>query len=206
MKKLFLLCCLTSLLLSDSLEKQDKSYFDTLSFKMGHSHSFTSHHDINGGISNVSPLDESGVVLAIRAVINKEVIYKFKPYLEFSSILYADRDFYIPSIGLQRTFESEDKSMKPYVSFGIGYASMQRSSSPVQTPQTVDEEGSSLSYTLESGLDYYISKEIALGISFRYDIYNISTIIKSPTKQTSLSDNGSLNVMLGLTYRFGESK
>lgn len=191
----------------DELSDQNKANIplvDTLSIKAGYSKAFTKRTDDNGGVYGVIEPEKNGMGLAIRAVFNSDYIPYFKPYIDFTTMVYDDRNFYIPSVGLRYDFELDSRWIEPYASFGIGYARLNRKSSPLVGAYAVEDTTASANLTLESGVDFYITDNIALDLSLRYDIYNATTTIAGNQKLTTLYDTSSLSVMAGLVYRFGK--
>ena len=176
---------------------------DTLSLKLGYANAFTNRTDDKGGVSNIKELDTSGYNFALRAVFNNGNDALLKPYIDFSSIIYEDRNFYIPSVGLRHDFTLDEKWIEPYLSFGAGLAYMNRKTSPVSTAEALGENTYSANLTLEGGVDFYLNKNWALDLSLRYDSYNIETVIGGYYKLTTLEDQSSMSGMLGLVYRFG---
>ncbi len=175
---------------------------DTLSLKLGYSNAFTNRTDDNGGVANINELDTNGYNFALRTVFNNGNEALFKPYIDFSSTIYDDRNFYIPSLGLRHDFSLEKKWIEPYLSAGAGVAFMNRKTSPVTTAEALDERTYSTNLTLEGGVDFYLDENWAIDLSLRYDTYNIETVIGGYYKLTTLEDQSALNAMVGLAYRF----
>ncbi len=180
------------------------SFIDTFSIKSAYSYAITSTTKDNGGITGIENSNNKGAALAFRLVFNNGYIPYFKPYVDFSTYIHDDRNFYIPSVGLRHDFELESRWIEPYASFGVGYSFLNRHESPVAGASVFLENGKSSNLTLEGGVDFYITKSLALDLSLRYDSYDISTTIGGNYQLTTLADTGALSILAGLVYRFGD--
>ena len=191
----------------DELEKQNQSnisLIDTLSIKAGYSNANTKITHDNGGVADVNEPESSGAILSLRVVFNNGYIPYFKPYVDFTTISYSDRDFFIPTVGLRHDFVLDEKWIEPYVSFGAGYAFLNRSESPVDGVNAIEDATGSANLTLETGVDFYITKNLALDISLRYDAYNATTTVGGSYKLSTVYDESSLSALVGIVYRFND--
>jgi opacity protein-like surface antigen len=179
---------------------------DTLSFKLGYSRAFYSKTIDNGGVTNVVNPKTNGFATAFCITFNNGQEPLFEPYVDFSSYIFSDRNFYIPTIGLKHEFNLDNKALKPYAAIGVGYAVMDRKSSPLTSSEAIDERTASANLSLEAGIDYYITKHWALDFSARLNSYNIETVVGGYYKLTTLEDRYSLNLLAGIVYRFGAIK
>ncbi len=180
-------------------------FINTLSLKYGYGDASTNIINDNGGVTNINQPEDNSQALSIRIVINNGYLPLFKPYMDFTTFMYDDRTFYIPSVGLRHDFKLDNKFMEPYVSFGAGYTLMDRKVSPVNGGEAFEDSTSSISFTAESGVDFYITDNIALDLSLRYDMYNLDTTIGGNYTLTTIQDKGTLSLMAGVVYRFGEN-
>ncbi len=189
----------------ESQNSNNASLIDTLSIKIGPSFAQTSQTDDQGGVTGVVEPDDSGVQVGVRLVFNNGYIPYFKPYIDMTSIIYSDRDIIIPSIGLRHDFELEQRWIEPYASFGVGYAVMDRTESPLSSSVAYDDSTSSANLTLEGGVDFYLDEHWALDLSLRYDTYNLKTTVGGNFQLTTIEDKSSVGLMGGLVYRFGSN-
>ena len=139
-------------------------------------------------------------------VFNTEFIPYFKPYVDLAVLLHEDRRFIIPGIGLRHDFVLEDKTIEPYASVGVGYNYMSWKEPPVDLPGLQDSQtgGQSFAFTLQGGVDFYFTDNLALDASLRYDSYDIGTVIASSPQVTTIEDKSSFSLLFGIVYRFGD--
>ena len=187
--------------------KEDRPLVDTVAFKLGVGHSFVDTIKDNGGVVGVIDPDTVGGVESLSLVFNTDFNAYVKPYIDINVIWHQDRRFIIPGLGLRHDFMQDDKTFEPFVSLGLGYNYMNWKKAPVVFPgvDAAQSGGQSMTVTAQGGMDFYFSEKIALDLTMRYDSYDIGTEIVGNGKATTLQDNATLSLMLGLVYRFGEN-
>jgi hypothetical protein len=138
------------------------------------------------------------------SVFRTEYSEYFKPYVNLAWIVFDERNLVIPGVGLQHDFALQNDWIKPFYSVGVGYAFMHQSDKPGSNLQSQSRRGESFAFTAQTGADFYLSDEWALGLTLRYDGYNIDTTVVDNNQITTLQDRGALSVLFGVSYHFSE--
>lgn len=190
------------------LQKQNKEtqpIVDTIAVKVGLTRAFVNTIEDNGGVIGVKDPDTIGGAISGTVVFNSDLIPFMKPYIDIATLLHQDRRFIIPGFGLRHNFMEDDEAIEPFVMIGLGYNYMSWKTAPIVFPGTQEARGGgqSVAFTLQGGADFYLTEQVALDFSLRYDSYDIGTEIIQGSHVTTLQDNGSLSLLLGLVYRFG---
>ncbi len=169
----------------------------------------------NGGVKEIKPVDD---ITAIGGGVSGALIFNtplkpyFSPYIDIASYINKDRYSIIPGIGIRHDFNFKNVSwFQPFVATGVGYNRSKWTKIPINISKDLitakDNVGSSAVWTVQAGSDFYMTNDLAINLTARYDMYDISTDITNTTMGTTtkLKDTGSLGVLLGFTYHFGNT-
>ncbi|ROS05477.1 OmpA family protein [Sinobacterium caligoides] len=178
---------------------------DTVSLKGGYSYAVFDKDKTNGGVAAVKDIEHNGFGGAASIVFRTEYSNFFKPYVDIAVLQQGDRRFVIPGIGLRHDFELEDSNFEPFYSLGVGYNYAKWRESPAPGIEKIDDTAESVTFTAQTGFDYYFTDNLAFDMTLRYDGYHVGTNVVENNRVTSIDDNGSLSVLAGLVYRFGSA-
>lgn len=188
------------------MAEESTQLVDRLALKAGYTYAITDEHNTNGGIDNINHLSNNGLGISASIIFNSSLSNYFQPYLDLAFFSHDDRRFIIPGIGIYHRILIDDSRFEPFYSFGVGYNYAKWDESPVEGINSTDDTGESITFTAKSGFDFYFTEHFAFDLTLRYDAYDISTTLVENNKVTRINDNGSISLLAGIAYRFGEQK
>ena len=188
------------------------TFVDTLAIKMGQGITYSSISYQNNAIQNFDYPEIISTSYCATLVFNTDWIPYIEPYLEFNTHTLNDRFFFIPSIGIRHDFTTHSKTIKPFLSFGVGYDILRWTLSTYHPDSDVILGGEDFVYTFQAGSEFYISKSLAFDMTLRFDAFNIfdsttlNTTIVDPNSQSQVTihERGTLALLFGVVYRFGQ--
>ncbi|MCK5818880.1 MAG: OmpA family protein [Psychromonas sp.] len=199
-----------------TVDKKDPPIIGRFIINGGVSKMYIKEKKINGGSDSAkSPDDMQDIGGAVSGALffNTSLNPYFSPYIDIATFLNKERYLVIPGIGVRHDFNvGQDHIVQPFLGTGIGYTRSEWSKSPAQeatsmgnSVEEIKEVGGSADWNIQAGSDFYLTNDLAINLTTRYDLYDITTNIKDSryNKETKLEDNGTLSVLLGITYRFG---
>lgn len=190
---------LTSLLLGSVLSA---SFVDHLGARVGVSKAIMNHQDSSK--VDINSVEFVGSMYDLSAVFNiaDEGFFKsFKPYIDYSGRYYNDRIINIATVGLYYPLGAW-KGFEPYAAAGVGYSFSDWKHSPLENTSDKNTGNSSLSGSLEGGLNYQLSDAFDLTFGARFDAYRMQTKFKTEDHTTSLRDDYALSALVGIRYYF----
>jgi outer membrane protein OmpA-like peptidoglycan-associated protein/opacity protein-like surface antigen len=180
------------------------SSLDALSIKGGYADIQVNEDMTNGGVADLSAVEDEGFAVNLSVIFNSPYSDYFKPYLDLQWVSMDDRDFLIPGVGIRHELVLDNKNITPFYSLGVGYNFSRWSQSPVDRLQRQSDEGESVVFTAQTGVDFYFTEHLAVDLTLRYDAYSIDTTIVENNRVSTVQDRGTLSVLAGLVYKFDQ--
>lgn len=172
---------------------------------VGFSRAFTSTQDSNGGVSDMQSPDEHGWAAVGGLVWDSDFTRYANPYLDIAYLHQDDRYLALVGAGLRHDWEAEDTNWVPFVSLGAGYLDLRWREDPLDTAKAEAKNGRSFVVTAQAGTQWQFSRHWGLDLRARYDMYDVGSTLVAQNSVTQLEDRGSLSLLVGLAYRWGEA-
>ncbi|MCL1125256.1 outer membrane protein [Shewanella surugensis] len=140
---------------------------------MGYSYGFNSLSTESGSLSDIQDIDTSGEAFNVNVLFDNQYNSLFKPYVDYTLLYHSDRKFNIFGTGLQFDFPIENSALSFYLSGGVGYGMSSWSHIPISGYLVNSAQSTSFVGTLKSGMAYQLTERFSLGLSLRYDFYDL---------------------------------
>jgi opacity protein-like surface antigen len=176
---------------------------DSIALKGGYGYFLVDEEKTNGGVAGVNTSDDDGLAVNVSMIFNTPYSNYFKPYADLMWFSLNDRDMVIPGVGIRHDIELDSKSVVPFYSVGVGYNFLDWSQYPIDRLQRQSDDGESIVFTAQTGVDFFITDNLAIDLTLRYDAYNIDTTIVENNRVSTIQDRGSVTALAGIVYKFG---
>ena len=176
---------------------------DSIALKGGYGHFLVDEEKTNGGVDGVNNSDDDGSAVNISMIFNTPYSNYFKPYADLMWFSLNDREMVIPGVGIRHDIELDSKSVVPFYAVGVGYNFLDWSQFPIDRLKRQSDKGESIVFTAQTGVDFYITDNLAIDLTLRYDAYNIDTTIVENNRVSTIQDRGSVSALAGIVYKFG---
>ncbi|MEA3523493.1 MAG: OmpA family protein [Campylobacterota bacterium] len=190
---------IAALLLGTSLSA---SYVDHIGARVGISKAIMSEHDTSK--VDTKEVESLGPLYDLSAVFNvsdEGFFSEYKPYLDYSGRYYDSRVINVATLGLYHGFGSW-KGFEPYAAAGLGYSFLNWRAVPLGNTSSKDHGSSSISGSLEGGLNYKLTDAFDLTFGARFDVYRMETKFKTEDHTTTQSDDYALSALVGIRFYF----
>ena len=182
------------------------SFVDHLGARVGLSKAIMNKHDTSkvdtGDVESFGPIYD---LSAVFNVSDEGFFHTFKPYIDYSGRYYDDRIINLATVGLYAPLGSW-VGFEPYVAAGLGYSFSDWKQPLLENTSSKDSGNSSMSGSVEAGLNYQISDAFDLTFGARFDVYRLETKFKTEDHTTTLRDDYALSALMGIRFYFDRNK
>ena len=194
---------LASLLLGSALSA---SFVDHIGARVGITKAIMNENDTSkvdtNDVESVGPVYD---ISAVFNVVNEGFFHTLKPYIDYSGRYYDDRIINLATVGLYVPVGSWI-GFEPYVAAGLGYSFSDWKQPLLENTSSRSKSNSSMSGSLEAGLNYQLSNAFDLTFGARFDAYRLETKFKTEDHTTTLRDDYALSALIGLRFYFDRDK
>jgi len=196
---------LTTFLASSTLLAND-SVVNSMGINLGVSNSNSDQKNTNGTIILGNEPDNSfnttELYLTLHPLTNICKEYKMKPYISYTYSSNSELKHQYFLLGINKYYTPSNTDLVLYTGLLGGYGQIDWKYDPLNNSFNKNVDASSFIAGIQLGASYSLSEKLSLNLNGKYLLHNYETDLKTSTASAEIEHESTINVSLGLEYKF----